>query len=95
MKKSNDEYIGFYESVTAVIKDYTESTTKAVTIENNYEWEECIKFGDVLTACIENGYKNGTIHLILESYLDGKIYRYGNYSKDDEWHEVGNMIGFA
>ena len=42
----------------------------------------------------ENGYTSGTIIVLSESYLDGEVYRYGNYL-DDEWYEIGKLAGFA
>lgn len=96
--KTNFEPIGFYESVIAIAKNYLENGDVDIItcrLENNYEFEDCLKFNDVLKCCKFHGYKNGTILLILESYLDGKIYRYGNYKDDELWHEVGSMIGFA
>ena len=39
-------------------------------------------------------YKYGIITVIAESYLGGRIFRYGNY-QDDEWQLVGTMLGFA
>lgn len=67
---------------------------KVINIMQDFEFDEPMTFGDILEKCIENGYEGGTILLITESYLDGTIYRYGNYG-DDLWYEVGNMVGFA
>lgn len=35
----------------------------------------------------------GIILVMTESYLEGVIYRYGNYG--DFWVEIGNMSGYA
>ena len=86
-KHKNDEHI-FTEDIKAIIGD------KVIHIMQEYEFDELMTFGDILEKCIENGYVGGTILLITESYLDGTIYRYGNYG-DDLWYEVGNMVGFA
>lgn len=96
-RKTNFEDIGFYESVTVVIKNYDYEGNKktiAFTLSNYYEDGEMLNFGYVFNKAKENGYKNGTILLILESYLDGKIYRYGNY-RDEYWYLVGETRGFA
>lgn len=65
-------------------------------IEPDYE-NNCMK-GITLDDCVEkakeNGYTNGTILVISESYLSGMICRYNNYGKN-EWYKVGFMVGFA
>ena len=53
-----------------------------------------IKLSDCINIAKENGYKNGTILVISESWLSGEIYRYNNYGKH-EWYKVGTMVGFA
>lgn len=53
-----------------------------------------IKLNDCIKIAKENGYKNGTILVISESWLSGEIYRYNNYGKH-EWYKVGTMAGFA
>ena len=65
-------------------------------IEPDYE-NNCMKgltLNDCLRIAKENGYKRGTIMVLSESYLDGDVYRYGNY-QDDEWYEIGKLVGFA
>ena len=65
-------------------------------LEPDYE-NNCMKgltLNDCLRIAKENGYKRGTIMVLSESYLDGDIYRYGNY-QDNEWYEVGKLAGFA
>lgn len=42
----------------------------------------------------EKGYTKGTITVLSESYLQGQIYRYGNYN-DDNWYLIGKLAGFA
>lgn len=93
-RKTNFEDIGFYESVTVVIKDYDEDAVISFVMDNDYEHGAMLKFGDVLKEAKEMEFKSGTILLILESYLDGKIYRYGNYN-DEYWYLVGETRGFA
>lgn len=94
-KKTNFEDIGFYESVTVVLKWYTtDGHTIAFELDNDFENGKGLKFGDVLKEARKRGYQGGTILLILESFLDGILYRYGNY-QDDFWYEVGKMQGFA
>lgn len=65
-------------------------------LEPDYE-NNCMKgltLNDCLRIAKENGYKRGTIMVLSESYLDGDVYRYGNYL-DDEWYEIGKLAGFA
>ena len=83
----NDEKI-LTEDIKAIFDE------KVINIVQVFEYDEPLKFGDILEKCRENGYEVGTILLITESYLDGTIYRYGNYG-DDLWYEVGSMVGFA
>ena len=65
-------------------------------IEPNYENNcmEGIKLKDCIKTAKENGYKNGTILVISESWLGGEIYRYNIYGKH-EWYQVGTLAGFA
>lgn len=95
--KTNKDEIGHYESVVAVIRthDFEKRTLVSIELENDYEYGKLLTFQNVLDECRNNGYTGkGTVLLICESFLDGKIYRYGNYG-DDKWYEVGTMVGFA
>ncbi|MBQ0112399.1 MAG: hypothetical protein KBT03_04635 [Bacteroidales bacterium] len=93
-RKTNDEPIGYFEGVEVIINDF-ESELIAFEMDNNFEMGEGLYFKDVLEEAKKRGYKRGTILLIMESYLDGEIYRYGNYKDDDSWVKVGTMEGFA
>ena len=86
-KHKNDEQI-LTEDIKVIFDE------KVINIMQDFEFDEPMTFGDILEKSIENGYVDGTILLITESYLKGTIYRYGNY-RDDLWYEVGNMVGFA
>ena len=65
-------------------------------LEPDYE-NNCLR-GLTLNDCLEEakkrGYTKGTITVLSESYLQGQIYRYGNYD-DDNWYLVGKLAGFA
>lgn len=50
-------------------------------------------FGEVLHIAKRNGWEEGTILLIAESPLNGKIYQYGNYGSF--WVEHGTTKGYA
>lgn len=50
-------------------------------------------FEDVMDEAKRNGWKSGTILLIAESPLSGKIYEYGNYG--DFWVEYGTTKGYT
>ena len=84
------------ENVTIIISD----TGKAIKLFNSLEpdYENKTMKGITLNDCLEiakkNGFKNGTITVLSESYLQGEIYRYNNYN-DKEWNIIGNLAGFA
>jgi len=94
--KTHFESIGYYENVLVICKDYSYDPVKigVFTMDNDFEHGNALKFGDVLSEAKNQGFNKGVILLILESYLDGKIYRYGNYN-DGKWYLVGTMEGFA
>ena len=94
--KTHFDKIGYFESVLVICKDYLDANTKVIifTLDNDFENGTELKFGDVYSEALKRGFKQGTILLILESFLNGEIYRYGNY-RQDEWALVGNMYGFA
>ncbi len=66
-------------------------------IKKYLENEECLNytFDEVLQCAVENGYqkRDGTILVIAENPLSGKVYRYGNYG--DFWTEIGTTVGYA
>lgn len=96
-RKSSNDKIGPYESVEAIIRTWDTEGRDLIGIElfNDFEDDRELTFGEVLDKCREAGWTgNGTILLILESYMSGKVYRYGNYN-DEYWYEVGTMRGFA
>ena len=84
-----DEIITIIYNEDKVIKIFND-------LEPNYEKGimEGITLADCLKKAKDNGYTNGTIMVLSESYLNGKIYRYNNYNKN-EWCEIGNLKGFA
>lgn len=85
-----------------IITIFTEkgATRLYTDLEPDYENNGCTSsysLNDIVDIAIKKGiYEKGygTILVIAESYLGGKIYRYNNYSKE-EWYEVGEMGGFA
>lgn len=92
MKKADKKEPIYEEFITIVID--RKKTVEIIQLEDTYENNAMITLDKCLEIAKENGYKIGTILVIAESYLNGKIYRYGNYS-DNEWWEVGTMAGFA
>lgn len=83
------------ESITIIFNE-----DKAIKLFNDLEpdYEKGTMKGITLNDCVEiakkNGYINGTITVLSESYLNGTIYRYNNYSKK-EWCNIGKLKGFA
>ena len=84
-----------YESITIIFDE-----DKVIKLFNNLEPDyktgtmQGITLADCLDEAQKNGYIGGTITVLSESYLGGKIYRYNNYHKK-EWCEIGNLQGFA
>lgn len=50
-------------------------------------------FAEVLHIAVDKGYSEGTIMLIAESPLEGRVFQYGNYG--DFWVEHGQTRGYA
>lgn len=50
-------------------------------------------FAEVFHVAVDNGYSEGTIIVIAESPLEGKVFQYGNYG--DFWVEHGHTRGYA
>lgn len=65
--------------------------TKYIHPEYGDDWPT---FDDIVKIAEENGYKEGTITLIADNALDGKVYIYGNY-EPKEWYEYGKTMGYA
>lgn len=59
------------------------------------EDERCLDytFDEVIQEAKQKGWEDGTILLIAESPLAGKIYQYGNYGS--YWVEHGTTSGYA
>lgn len=57
--------------------------------------ERCLNytFNEIMREARKNGWKDGTILLIAESPLSGKVYQYGNYGA--YWVEHGTTVGYA
>lgn len=93
MKKSDKNTV-LWENVKVIFED------KCIELFNNLEPDyenNCLKgltLNDCLNIAKENGYKVGTVTVLSESYLEGNIYRYGNYN-DGKWYEIGKLAGFA
>lgn len=75
----DDKYIRLFNNLEP---DYENNCMKGLTLE------------DCLNKAKENGYTEGTILVLSESFMIGDVYRYGNYS-DREWYRIGNLEGFA
>lgn len=84
----NSDFIGYADMLWIVFDDKC--------VEMILDHEHCLnvlKFTDVLEEAKKNGYRDGTITLVAESPLGGKVYRYGNYG--DYWVKHGTTCGYA
>ena len=74
-----DKDTTLWESIKIIFED------KCINLFNNIEPDydnnrfKGYTLYDCLNIAREKGYKEGTIIVISESYLDGEVYRYGNY----------------
>ena len=104
MKRWNEEIGKFVDGSFVTHGELThiliEDTCKCCELLQGYEFDDY----KTLDECLEIAKKKlgydgyGIILVIDESYLDGFIYRYGNYPDDkyrDKWQIVGIMEGFA
>ena len=92
MEKADKNKI-LWENIKIIFED------KCINLFNNIEpdYNNCLKgytLEDCLNIAKNKGYKEGTIIVLSESYLDGEVYRYGNYL-DNEWYRIGKLVGFA
>ena len=92
MKKA-DSNAPLYEEIITIVID-RQKTIEIFQTDEAFENDTMITLDKCLEIAKLEGYTEGIILVIAESYLDGKIYRYGNYL-DDTWYEVGTMAGFA
>ena len=84
--KLEDE-IGYADGIKIIFAD------KCVNVFLDNERCADYTFGEVMKVAKRSGWKDGTILLIAESPLSGKIYQYGNYG--DFWVEWGTTKGYA
>lgn len=57
-------------------------------------YPEGFTLDEVLELAKANGYTEGTITVIAENALKGKLYQYDNYGTH-EWVEHGTTVGYA
>lgn len=94
MEKANKSEALCHEDIKIIFDN------KCISIFNAEEpdYENGGMKGLTLNECLEtakmNGYTTGTVLVLNESFLDGDVYRYGNYN-DDEWWHIGKLAGFA
>ena len=89
MKKVDGNKTGTYESVIRII--YGNKGKTIYLIANKYENNKFISLNDCLKEIDYNGY--GIVVVIIDDYMQGKVYIYGNYGKD--WYEYGETRGYA
>ena len=89
-----DDNTVLWEDVKIIFKD------KYINLFNDLEPDyknNCMKgltLNDCLKIAKENGYTRGTIMILSESFLNGEVYRYGNYL-NNKWYQIGKLAGFA
>lgn len=89
MQKVNGDEIGTYDGVIRIIYGDIGKTIylSAMGVEN----DRFISLNDCLQ---EIGYGGiGVVVVIIDDYMQGKVYMYGNYGND--WYEYGETRGFA
>ena len=82
-----EDRIGYADGIKIIFAD------KCVGVFLGNERHLDYTFGEVMEDAKRNGYKDGTILLITETPLSGKIYLYGNYG--EFWVEHGTTMGYA
>lgn len=89
MQKVNGNEIGTYDGVIRIIYGDIGKTIylSAMGVEN----DRFISLNDCLKLVGYDG--NGTVVVIVDEHLSGKVYMYGNYG--DYWYEYGETRGFA
>lgn len=101
------DQLDYYRKDKMVIGDFEKGTTKLcwenilIIVDDKTKkiWpleDETITLNDCLKIAKEElGYKNGVILIVCESFLEGIIYRYGNYANCKDFEIAGRMHGFA
>ena len=90
-----DENVSLWEKITIIWND-----ENILSLYNDLEpdYENNTMKGLTLKDCEmeakKHGYEDGTIMVLSESYLQGQIYRFNNYGKN-EWYQIGELVGFA
>ncbi len=79
--------IGYADTLRIIFED------KCVRKVLDNERQLDFTFAEVYHTAVDNGYSEGTIILIAESPLEGKVFQYGNYG--DFWVEHCHTRGYA
>ena len=90
MTKVDGNTTGTYDGILYIISG-DKGKTIIVTADGT-ENDRFVSLNDCLTeiGCAEDE----TAIVIIEDYMHGKVYRYGNYEKG-VWYECGETEGFA
>lgn len=90
MKKVDGNETGIYDGIASVIWG-----DKGKTIVLSASGKKDDRFLSLENCLTEIGYDGkGTVTVLLESFLSGKVYCYNNYL-DGSWWEYGNTEGLA
>ena len=91
MKKRIDgNTVGTWDGIAYIIWG-----DKGKTVYINAMGDDNDKFFTLNDCLAEIGYNgDGSVLVVLEDPLNGKVYRYGNYA-EKAWCEVGTTCGFA
>lgn len=87
MQKVNGDFICTFDGIVRIICG-DKGKTLIFSGENGKDF---VCLNDCLNLIGYDG--NGTVVVIVDEFLSGKVYMYGNYG--DYWCEYGNTRGFA
>lgn len=87
MEKVNGDFICTFDGIVRIIWG---NKGKTLVFWGKYG-NDFVRLNDCLREIDYDG--NGTVVVIVDEFLSGKVYMYGNYGND--WYEYGETRGFA
>ena len=89
MEKVNGDFICTFDGIVRII--WGDKGKTLVFSGDGYQDNRFVCLNDCLGLVGYDG--NGTVVVIVDEALSGKVYMYGNYG--DYWYEYGETRGFA